>query len=295
MRRRSLDWLKRSKRTHQPLPDQAIQSEPLVTIRGGGRGIPLFCISGAGGNAFTFHTVGQLIKRDRSVYGVQYEGIETRSFTAEKVEEMAADFIKIVRGVQSTGPYFLAGYSMGGVFAYEMARQLAEAGQRIGAVILFDSFAPGTLRQRSRVHRSMLYARRLSRLGFKDLVQYVRERLWRFSVHRKPSATRKSLRDLSPEAWELVRTVRLARAAMSRAQSKYRPKPYLGTVTLFRSSVRSDWEAFFEPTTDNGWGELAKAVEKRPVPGSHATMFDDAHVATVARELDDCLSANAAN
>src|SRR5262249_42991466 len=40
------------------------------------------------------------------------------------IEAMAARFVRIIRTVQPTGPYRMAGWSFGGVIAYEIAKQL---------------------------------------------------------------------------------------------------------------------------------------------------------------------------
>lgn len=47
------------------------------------------------------------------------------------IEEMAIDRLQALRGVQPKGPYLLAGYCNGGLMAFEMARQLCEAGERV--------------------------------------------------------------------------------------------------------------------------------------------------------------------
>ena len=55
---------------------------------------------------------------------------------------MAAHYMAEIRVKQPRGPYYLGGYSGGGVVAFEMARQLAEQGEHIGALVFLDSVAP---------------------------------------------------------------------------------------------------------------------------------------------------------
>jgi thioesterase domain-containing protein len=52
---------------------------------------------------------------------------------------MAAYYVHIIRSVQSAGPYDLGGYSLGGVIAYEVARQLQEMGQKVNTIVMLDS------------------------------------------------------------------------------------------------------------------------------------------------------------
>ncbi|MBC8943854.1 non-ribosomal peptide synthetase/type I polyketide synthase [Xenorhabdus indica] len=58
------------------------------------------------------------------------------------VAALAADYINQIRSFQPKGPYTLAGWSFGGLVAYEMAHQLRTAGENVSHCILIDSFAP---------------------------------------------------------------------------------------------------------------------------------------------------------
>jgi pimeloyl-ACP methyl ester carboxylesterase len=53
---------------------------------------------------------------------------------------MAADYVAQIRTVQALGPYYLLGWSFGGVVAQEMAVQLREAGHQVAGLILVDSY-----------------------------------------------------------------------------------------------------------------------------------------------------------
>lgn len=60
-------------------------------------------------------------------------------------EEVAATLLRTVRALQPRGPYLIAGWSMGGIFAYEAARQLLAAGEAVDLLGFIDSPCPGTL------------------------------------------------------------------------------------------------------------------------------------------------------
>src|SRR4030095_9055074 len=59
------------------------------------------------------------------------------------VEDMAAHYINELRSVQPTGPYFIGGRSLGGMIAFEMARQLRAQGHEIGLLALLDTYPSG--------------------------------------------------------------------------------------------------------------------------------------------------------
>ena len=103
---------------------------------------PLFIVGGAGGNVNNLVDLGNALGRRRMVVGIQTRGVLGHAPHAT-IEDMAAENIRYIRRHQPTGPYLLAGYSAGAQTAFEMARQLVAAGERVAEVILLDTYAPG--------------------------------------------------------------------------------------------------------------------------------------------------------
>ena len=69
--------------------------------------------------------------------------------------------VRTLQQVQASGPYQLAGYSFGGLLAYEAARQLEEAGQKVSMLAIFDTFThsgrmPRPMWQRAALHAYVL-------------------------------------------------------------------------------------------------------------------------------------------
>ena len=79
---------------------------------------------------------------DQPSYGLVPHGHDGRQ-AADTVEEMAANYLKEIRAVQPKGPYFIGGYSFGGIVAFEMAQQLRHQGQNVGLLVLLDPTPPG--------------------------------------------------------------------------------------------------------------------------------------------------------
>jgi thioesterase domain-containing protein len=59
---------------------------------------------------------------------------------APNVESMAEEYAARIRTVQPHGPYHLLGWSFGGVVAQEIAAQLVDAGEQVGAVVILDTY-----------------------------------------------------------------------------------------------------------------------------------------------------------
>ncbi|XP_076435335.1 fatty acid synthase-like [Babylonia areolata] len=67
-------------------------------------------------------------------YGIQ----KTAQTPDTSVEIMAKFYCRTLTEHQKTGAYHLAGYSYGGLIAFEMARQLQQTGKRVAALIMLD-------------------------------------------------------------------------------------------------------------------------------------------------------------
>ena len=63
----------------------------------------------------------------------------TRSASALRLEDMAAQYIREIRKVQPTGPYFLGGWCLGGYLAYEAAQQLRAQGEEVALLAMIQT------------------------------------------------------------------------------------------------------------------------------------------------------------
>jgi thioesterase domain-containing protein/acyl carrier protein len=111
----------------------------LVPLQPMGSRPPLFVVHGVGGDVYGFLGLAKDFAPEQPVYGIQAVGLDGSVPRHASVEEMATHYIKEIRSFQPDGPYHLCGYSMGGLIAYEMARQLHHQGQT-AILILLDTF-----------------------------------------------------------------------------------------------------------------------------------------------------------
>ncbi|MFC4120066.1 amino acid adenylation domain-containing protein [Nonomuraea zeae] len=108
----------------------------LVSLGRGTRGRPVFCWPGLGGYPMNLRRLARQAGHDRPFYGVQAYGLNPGEVPYPSIQEMAAADLAEIRRVQPAGPYTLWGYSFGARVAFEAARQLEEAGERVDRLIL---------------------------------------------------------------------------------------------------------------------------------------------------------------
>jgi thioesterase domain-containing protein len=70
---------------------------------------------------------------------LQASGLEPGEQPARSVEQMASDYIREIRQAQPSGPYHLAGWSFGGLIAYEIAARLQAMGEEVALLALLDT------------------------------------------------------------------------------------------------------------------------------------------------------------
>jgi pimeloyl-ACP methyl ester carboxylesterase len=104
-----------------------------MPIRTKGAYPPLFCIHGEP------LKIAMRLQKDRPVYGVSYayDGFR-RSEMPQTIEEYAAICLADIRQIQPHGPYYICGYSVGGMIAYEIANQLVQAGEQVAHLTLVE-------------------------------------------------------------------------------------------------------------------------------------------------------------
>lgn len=267
---------------------------------------PLFLVPGAGGDVLGFHGLAEHLPAQQPIYAFRSPGLDGRQRPLETVEAVAEVYLEALRARQPRGPYFLGGYSFGGLVAFEMACLLVERGERISLLALFDASAPGHKPKASvqpqdgrqargrgwRWHlRAMAqegpfgaarYVAGKARNRFTDLRRKVGRRArWRYRRLRRWTlalACRLLLRlgRPLPRAWRH----RYVEDVNRRAGARYQGRPYPGSVVLFRrKGVHQDDFA--------GWGRLVQGgIDLVWVPvRNHLDLFKEPHVKELALEV----------
>ncbi|MFT9821172.1 thioesterase domain-containing protein, partial [Lysinibacillus sp. NPDC056185] len=114
--------------------------DPVVRLHTGGSGSPLFCVHAATGLSWSYATLLPYIGTARPVHGVQATGGDGTGNGPGTLEELAAEYAGRIREVQPHGPYWLAGWSLGGVIAQAVATHLQEEGEETALLALLDAY-----------------------------------------------------------------------------------------------------------------------------------------------------------
>jgi amino acid adenylation domain-containing protein len=242
-----------------------------VPIQPLGKRPPFFCVHGLGGAVLRFKDLAGHMVPDQPFYGIQPQGIDGGMPFLHTVEEMATCYIAEMQKVQSQGPYYIGGYSFGGLVAFEMARQLRARGVEVAFLGLVDTY-PGKPKSKAVLLSTLLRMPREQQFAY---------------VTRKITKYRRGLRRRF-DALFLPKPLKEARRILARAEMAYRPKKYDGSATWLRASEKA-LRGFDDPHED--WSTWATAgVEIYEIEGDHGSIMKEPMVGVLAEKLRACLA-----
>ncbi|HEX4496802.1 MAG TPA: thioesterase domain-containing protein, partial [Thermoanaerobaculia bacterium] len=286
---------------------------PLVPIQPRGERAPLFCVHPLGGDVLCYYQLARQLGAAQPVYGLQGRPLDgqTGRNAVRKVtiETTAAECLAAVRNQQPAGPYLLAGWSFGATVAFEMARQLTQAGEEVALLALLDQpVSPGD--EAAEVDTASVIAEILSQRarGEGRRLDLDADALRGLPLDAQLARGLELLG--GPEALgpgfdlPLLRNLALGYSARATAIERYRPSTYPGRITLLRAksldaaALRTlsprERQIFEDPAL--GWGAVAAdGVEIHSVPGNHQTIVEAPHVKTLAEVLGGCIERAEAN
>lgn len=178
-------------------------------------------------------------------------GLEKTTTLYNSLEDMASNYIEVMRRVQKQGPYTLCGFSFGGVLAVEIARQLQNAGEFVFPLILFDAWAKLPLDYREESIFKKVLSRQISYINAEpELLQLCWERINLFFNYQMPEVHQK--------------------------------------IILFKAKEFSSFSSI-DPHFKNDfnyWNAYACAgMDVHLINGSHETLLQEPYVHTVAEKL----------
>ncbi|WP_405868555.1 alpha/beta fold hydrolase [Streptomyces sp. NBC_00005] len=261
---------------------------------------PFFCAGGLGGSALYLTALARALGDARPCYAFEVPGLDGKHEPLDDVMDLAAVFVEDIRLIQPRGPYLLGGHSFGGVIAYEAARQLREAGEKVHRVVLFDSYVPLPGRGAPadddlRAVEELLALRHIACLATDNCSCGVDRAK---PLEEQGEEIARALGATDPEAYEshLVNVVGTYQAGL-RAFALYRPLPSDLSLVLvkpehgFAPLSPQDHRVPMHFDSPNGWntvelGELSVIT----VPGNHFSMFTRPYLKPVAEAARNSLA-----
>ncbi|MEX2492637.1 MAG: amino acid adenylation domain-containing protein [Nitrospirales bacterium] len=269
-------------------------SSLMLKIQDGGANPPIFCVCfGA--------TFGPYLKHytEQPLYMFFNQGYDGRPALKTTVKEIATMYLNDLRTIQPRGPYYLAGYSFGGIVAYEMAQQLRAQEETIEVLILIDPSIPASIRKTASQHLQVATSLPAAKLR-KNQEATPETHLTPISFNKILSGIQWRLRSLANTfkflfkkitcimifklGYSLPKPFRRFYTTMvvQTAAKLYDPEAYPGKIILFQTSKRMK----------ECWENMALGgLETHNIPAQHLDIFNEPHIETVLHRFMNCLEA----
>lgn len=275
---------------------------PIVSIQTEGEKPPLFFVHAHGGNVVDYYQLAKHLGNDRPFYGIQAQGLNGKDIESRTIESMASFYLEEILKEQPDGPYFVGGWCMGGILAYEIARQLSEQGKEVAFLAMVQSTHPEYPKHNSHSkYLKKLQLRILDRMDqeWNNYIEvnpgakfsYTKQRIKRLlqilliSIEKLMVVPLSKLNIILPHT--NAYTLRSLEKAHDHALNNYRPRPYSGPVTLFRSQVQPRG---VQKDPMLGWqGFLQGKLDIFEIPGHRVGMLSEPRVQFVAEKMKSCL------
>ncbi|MEK7322195.1 MAG: amino acid adenylation domain-containing protein [Pseudomonadota bacterium] len=271
---------------------EAAAATPLVPLRAGGDLPAFFFMHPIGGTVFCYLALTRHLDARRPVYAVQSPGLEDASLAEVSVPDLARRYLEIIRVQQPQGPYYLGGWCFGGLIAFEAARQLEAAGEKIAELVMFDTRAPIAENAPADADDATLlswFARDLA-VPYGKTLAITPEELRAVDGAGMFEYVLQRAREIEvlPHDADTARLYRYFEVYLANgiALQTYESGDYAGPMTLLRAA---DEPVDYGPLL--GWDKVvSRPFTLAAVPGDHNSMMYESHVQALAYHVNETRS-----
>jgi amino acid adenylation domain-containing protein len=290
---------------------EAVTRSAIVPVQTGGDRTPFFFLHGdfVEGGLYCVK-MARMIGQDRPFYAIDPHGVHDEPL--HSIEEMAAARLELVRKVRPHGPYVLGGFCNGGLIAFEMARQLEAAGEKISSLILLS--VDGSNAEFSWLDRLIRFLPGRGDRKFRSFLEW-RERIlfaraaWKLQIgslaapvplSQQPRRIARKLGRIVRKALGLMlpRPVTVAPGTDTtqpeaaggdigliyhQACTAYVPRPYRGPAHLLWPGEMT----LRDPLA--GWGPVMPQIKVQKVEGGHFSSLQGENLLQVSEKIRSCM------
>lgn len=267
------------------------ESSTLIPIRVAGNRPPLYCIHALEGGILLYRGLAAYLDPEQPVFGLQAVGFEGGEAPLDSIDAISHHHLAQIEAVQTSGPYLIAGYSMGGRIALEIGRKLRETGHQAVHVLMIDDHLQANLHVKSgstplrwthhrQVNRVYNVWFAMLRLPQRYRLRYLWER-WTYvqTALRPVSDKRAAVKKLDVTSFPA--SIRRVIEASDRAVKAYVPQPYDGDLTYLRANDDIVTIPMFRALASLARGPLTLI----DVPGTHLSVMQEPNLPVTARAV----------
>ncbi|MDI1323387.1 MAG: amino acid adenylation domain-containing protein [Algoriphagus sp.] len=255
----------------------------LVKIKEGNPNKALYFIHGVGLNPMEINTLNQYLDENQTVWGLQSPAVVDSTIAPIScLEEIASIYINQIKSAGLTGPFNLMGNSIGGIIAFEMARQLINRGDQVSFLGMIDTvaFQPDSKKSDRKLINKLFFE---VKFFFNDPLYYLRYR--RTTLEEMKNKV--NGRVIKNEGTDLNSRINQIERVNMEAWKNYQHSVLDAKITLFRAERKT---FYVRDSKTLGWGSFAREVSTITMPGDHANMLKPPYGAKFSKTLQSILN-----
>ncbi|PSB01759.1 non-ribosomal peptide synthetase [Merismopedia glauca CCAP 1448/3] len=274
---------------------------PLICLQSQGHLQPFFCVHPIGGNVICYYDLAKYLAPNRPFYGLEAPGLYGECEPLKSIEDLATYYIAAMRRVQPQGSYLIGGWSMGGIVALEIARQLEQQDEKVDLLALLDTnpplkaYQPQTLDDVSDAKLLADIAIATANFQGNDL-DNLGEEIERISPDNQLAYVWKIMKELEfiPPDIGLDKLGNLLNVYRANNQGliNYKDPGYEGKINLFIATENDNYDNIQISAKNyiQDWHKLAgDRLIKHSVPGDHASILTEPNVQLLAKQIEECI------
>jgi len=279
--------------------------EPLYAMQPEGSRPPLILLPALGGDSRYYAELVESLGEDQPAYAFRPRGIDQDLPPHQLMEEMVADYAAALRQLRPRGPYYLAGWSTGAIYAFALAQALESVGEEVGLVAMFGAPLPSIchdvdLEDEAHflcdlVNFANCFTGTKSRVDYDALLALPPAA--RFGAALAEARRQGTVPESAPEEY-IRRLVRVGEANLLAIQN-YEPRPIGAPVHFFHPTVVGGLTEIsgrhWDESGDHGWGSVVgQPLELHRLPGDHFTMMVGGGAAKIAAVIKSLVAGEVA-
>lgn len=244
--------------------------------------VPFVMIHPPGGIVACYRELAEHCQPYHPFYAVRSRGLSADEPLPGSLQEMAADYVHAIQQQGLQGPLILGGWSLGGIVAYEVARQWLARSRTVTKLVLLDTTIPAGISDQVSEGSGEVGQEYGLDLSLAELLRLnPQEQLPLLWQHARQLGV---LDTDAPEATVQRLLGELKRLFHHHLQlvMNYRLQPLPVSVLLVRPR---DIPVTVTGPTDRGWSRLVPTVHTVYTSGQHHSMIQSPHVQELARHL----------
>ncbi len=200
-------------------------------------------------------------KEGISVFALDSHNLNSGRDFIETIEELASYYLSEIQKIQPKGPYYLGGWSLGGMIAYEMAARLHSEQQSVAGLYLLDTH----------IYTHDFLNSIFASISFENLLNELPQDHVRYLKSLPEQRMDRILASLKNDVKLLL---------------DYEIKPWHDKLVLFKTTQTTSLNMGLTEVAFNGWKNYAKDVERILLDSTHFGLLETKQLEKIANHIE---------